>query len=59
MLSNEIACVNAFILKASEKVPSASVFLAQLAKEAGVPDKVLNVVHRDKIAANRLITSEK
>src|SRR5271163_4897588 len=49
MLSNAIACGNAFILKPSEKVPSAAVFLAELAKEAGVPDGVLNLVHGDKI----------
>src|SRR6202795_588490 len=40
MLSTAIACGNAFILKPSEKVPGASVFLAQLAKQAGVPDGV-------------------
>ena len=55
MLSNAIACGNAFILKPSEKVPSASVFLAELAKEAGVPDGVLNLVHGDKVAVNRLL----
>jgi malonate-semialdehyde dehydrogenase (acetylating)/methylmalonate-semialdehyde dehydrogenase len=55
MLSNAIACGNAFILKPSEKVPSASVFLAELAKEAGVPDGVLNLVQGDKVAVNRLL----
>ena len=55
MLSNAIACGNAFILKPSEKVPSASVLLAELAKEAGVPDGVLNLVHGDKVAVNRLL----
>ncbi|HEX4320812.1 MAG TPA: CoA-acylating methylmalonate-semialdehyde dehydrogenase [Acidobacteriaceae bacterium] len=55
MLSNAIACGNAFILKPSEKVPSASVLLAQLAKEAGAPDGVLNLVQGDKVAVNRLL----
>jgi malonate-semialdehyde dehydrogenase (acetylating)/methylmalonate-semialdehyde dehydrogenase len=55
MLSTAIACGNAFILKPSEKVPGASVFLAQLAKEAGVPDGVLSLVHGDKVAVDRLL----
>ena len=55
MLSTAIACGNAFILKPSEKVPGASVFLAHLAKEAGVPDGVLNIVHGDKVAVDRLL----
>jgi len=55
MLSNAIACGNAFVLKPSEKVPSASVFLAELAKEAGVPDGVLSLVQGDKVAVNRLL----
>jgi malonate-semialdehyde dehydrogenase (acetylating)/methylmalonate-semialdehyde dehydrogenase len=55
MLSNAIACGNTFILKPSEKVPSTSVYLASLAKEAGVPDGVLNIVHGDKVAVDRLL----
>src|ERR1700691_3461188 len=55
MLSTAIACGNAFILKPSEKVPGASVFLAELAKEAGVPDGVLNLIHGDKVAVDRLL----
>jgi len=55
MLSTAIACGNAFILKPSEKVPGASVFLAELAKQAGVPDGVLNLVQGDKIAVDRLL----
>jgi malonate-semialdehyde dehydrogenase (acetylating)/methylmalonate-semialdehyde dehydrogenase len=50
-----IACGNAFILKPSEKVPGASVFLAQLAKQAGVPDGVLSLVQGDKVAVDRLL----
>src|SRR5580698_3923887 len=55
MLSTAIACGNAFILKPSEKVPGASVLLAQLAKEAGVPDGILNLVQGDKVAVDRLL----
>jgi malonate-semialdehyde dehydrogenase (acetylating)/methylmalonate-semialdehyde dehydrogenase len=55
MLSTAIACGNAFILKPSEKVPGASVFLAQLAKQAGVPDGVLSLVQGDKVAVDRLL----
>ena len=55
MLANAIACGNTFILKPSEKVPSASIFLAELAQQAGVPDGVLNVVQGDRIAVDRLL----
>src|SRR6185437_1012670 len=55
MLSNAIACGNAFVLKPSEKDPSASLILAELAKEAGVPDGVLNVVHGDATAVDALL----
>jgi malonate-semialdehyde dehydrogenase (acetylating) / methylmalonate-semialdehyde dehydrogenase len=55
MLSNAIACGNSFILKPSEKVPSASLMLAELARQAGVPNGVLNVVQGDKIAVDRLL----
>jgi malonate-semialdehyde dehydrogenase (acetylating) / methylmalonate-semialdehyde dehydrogenase len=55
MLSTAIAAGNAFILKPSEKVPSASICLAELAKEAGIPDGVLNLVNGDKVAVDRLL----
>jgi len=55
MLSNAIACGNTFILKPSEKVPSASLLLAELAKEAGVPDGVFNVIQGDKVAVDRIL----
>jgi malonate-semialdehyde dehydrogenase (acetylating)/methylmalonate-semialdehyde dehydrogenase len=55
MLSNATACGNTFVLKPSEKVPSASVFIAELAKQAGIPDGVLNLVHGDKVAVDRLL----
>jgi malonate-semialdehyde dehydrogenase (acetylating)/methylmalonate-semialdehyde dehydrogenase len=55
MLSNAIACGNAFVLKPSEKVPSASMLIAELAQQAGVPDGVLNIVNGDKVAVDRLL----
>ena len=50
-----IACGNTFVLKPSEKVPSASMRMAELLKEAGLPDGVLNVVHGDKVAVDALL----
>ncbi|WP_042171622.1 CoA-acylating methylmalonate-semialdehyde dehydrogenase [Streptomyces sp. NBRC 110035] len=50
-----IACGNTFVLKPSEKDPSASVRLAELATEAGLPDGVLNVVHGDRTAVDRIL----
>lgn len=49
-----IACGNTFVLKPSEQAPSASLFLAELAHEAGLPPGVLNVVHGGPDVANRL-----
>src|SRR5579885_2279653 len=51
-----IACGNTFVLKPSERDPSASVRMAELLKEAGVPDGVFNVVHGDKTAVDALLT---
>jgi malonate-semialdehyde dehydrogenase (acetylating)/methylmalonate-semialdehyde dehydrogenase len=48
MFGMAIACGNAFILKPSERDPTVPVRLAELMKEAGLPDGVLNVVHGDK-----------
>jgi malonate-semialdehyde dehydrogenase (acetylating)/methylmalonate-semialdehyde dehydrogenase len=53
-----IACGNAFILKPSEKDPSASILLARLWAEAGLPDGVFNVVHGDKVAVDALLTHQ-
>jgi malonate-semialdehyde dehydrogenase (acetylating)/methylmalonate-semialdehyde dehydrogenase len=50
-----IACGNTFILKPSEKDPSASIRLAELWAEAGLPEGVFNVVHGDKVAVDRLL----
>jgi malonate-semialdehyde dehydrogenase (acetylating)/methylmalonate-semialdehyde dehydrogenase len=55
MFANAIACGNTFILKPSEKDPSASIFLAELLHEAGVPDGVFNVVHGDKVAVDAIL----
>ncbi len=55
MFPMAIACGNAFILKPSEKVPSASIRMAELLKEAGLPDGVFNVVHGDKAAVDALL----
>ncbi len=52
---NAIACGNTVVLKPSEKDPSAANFLAELFAEAGLPDGVLNVVHGDKEAVDRIL----
>jgi malonate-semialdehyde dehydrogenase (acetylating)/methylmalonate-semialdehyde dehydrogenase len=51
-----IACGNTFVLKPSEKDPSASLLLARLWAEAGLPDGVFNVVQGDKEAVDALLT---
>ncbi|MEU6035593.1 CoA-acylating methylmalonate-semialdehyde dehydrogenase [Actinomadura sp. NPDC047616] len=50
-----IACGNTFVLKPSEKDPSASVRLAELWAEAGLPDGVFNVLHGDRVAVDGLL----
>jgi malonate-semialdehyde dehydrogenase (acetylating)/methylmalonate-semialdehyde dehydrogenase len=50
-----IAAGNAFILKPSERDPSAALFMADLLKQAGLPDGVFNVVQGDKVAVDALI----
>ena len=50
-----IACGNTFILKPSEKDPSPAIFIAELLKEAGLPDGVFNVVQGDKEAVDALL----
>jgi malonate-semialdehyde dehydrogenase (acetylating)/methylmalonate-semialdehyde dehydrogenase len=52
-----IACGNTFVLKPSERDPSASLLLAEMLKEAGLPDGVFNVVHGDKIAVDALLAN--
>jgi malonate-semialdehyde dehydrogenase (acetylating)/methylmalonate-semialdehyde dehydrogenase len=51
-----IACGNTFILKPSERDPSAAMMLADLFKQAGLPDGVFNVLHGDKEAVDGLLT---
>jgi malonate-semialdehyde dehydrogenase (acetylating)/methylmalonate-semialdehyde dehydrogenase len=55
MLPMALACGNAFILKPSEKDPSPSLMMAELLKEAGLPDGVFNVVHGDKEAVDAIL----
>jgi len=55
MFANAIACGNTFILKPSEKDPSASIYMAELLAEAGVPAGVFNVVNGDKVAVDRIL----
>jgi len=50
-----LACGNAFILKPSERDPSASLFMAELLQQAGLPDGVFNVVQGDKVAVDALL----
>jgi malonate-semialdehyde dehydrogenase (acetylating)/methylmalonate-semialdehyde dehydrogenase len=55
MFAPAIACGNTFVLKPSEKDPSASLLMAELLKEVGLPDGVFNVVHGDKVAVDALL----
>jgi len=55
MCANAIACGNAFILKPSERDPSASLFLARLWQQAGLPDGVFTVLQGDKEAVDGLL----
>ncbi len=55
MWAPALACGNTFLLKPSEKDPSASMLTAELLAEAGVPDGVFNVVHGDKLAVDSLL----
>jgi len=52
-----LACGNTFILKVSERDPSAANFMAELLKKAGLPDGVLNVVHGDKEAVDAILAN--
>jgi malonate-semialdehyde dehydrogenase (acetylating)/methylmalonate-semialdehyde dehydrogenase len=54
-----IACGNTVVVKPSEKDPSAIMLIAQLLKEAGLPDGVFNVVHGDKVAVDALLAHPK
>jgi len=51
-----VACGNAVVIKPSEKDPSATIAVAELWKEAGLPDGIMNVVNGDKEAVDALLT---
>jgi malonate-semialdehyde dehydrogenase (acetylating) / methylmalonate-semialdehyde dehydrogenase len=55
MFASAIACGNSFVLKPSEKDPSPSLFLAELWKQAGLPDGVFSVAQGDKEAVDRIL----
>lgn len=55
MFANAIATGNTFILKPSEKDPSVTMFVADLLKQAGLPDGVFNIVQGDKVAVDRIL----
>ncbi len=55
MIPNAVACGNTFVLKPSERDPSAPMFIAELFQQAGFPPGVLNVVNGDKVAVDRLL----
>ncbi|NDG25185.1 MAG: CoA-acylating methylmalonate-semialdehyde dehydrogenase [Actinobacteria bacterium] len=54
-----LACGNTVIVKPSEKDPSAIMLIAELLKEAGLPDGVFNVIHGDKVAVDALLNHPK
>ncbi len=55
MFATALACGNTVVLKPSEKTPSACLLFAELMQRAGLPDGCFNVVHGDRIAADRLL----
>jgi len=58
MFPMAIACGNTFILKPSEKDPSCSIRLAELLKEAGLPDGVFNVINGDKEVVDAILVNK-
>lgn len=55
MFANAIATGNTFILKPSEKDPSVSLLIAEMLREAGLPEGVFNVVQGDKVSVDRIL----
>jgi malonate-semialdehyde dehydrogenase (acetylating) / methylmalonate-semialdehyde dehydrogenase len=51
-----LTCGNTFVLKPSEKVPLSSIYIAELLKQAGLPDGVFNIVHGGKDCVNAILT---
>src|SRR5207253_2292529 len=56
MFANALVCGNTFVLKPSEKDPSVSLLLADLLRQAGLPDGAFNVVQGDRVAVETLLT---
>lgn len=54
-----LVCGNTFVLKPSERDPSATLYIGQLLKEAGLPDGVFNIVNGDKEAVDTLLTDKR
>ncbi|UTV98432.1 CoA-acylating methylmalonate-semialdehyde dehydrogenase [Marinomonas rhizomae] len=59
MFPMALVCGNCFILKPSERDPSSTLFIAQLLKEAGLPDGVMNVINGDKEAVDTLLNDDR
>jgi len=55
MFANALVCANTFVLKPSEKDPSVSLLLADLLRQAGLPDGVFNVLQGDRVAVESLL----
>ena len=55
MFPNALACGNAFILKPSERDPSVTLIMADLLKEAGLPDGVFSVIQGDKVVVDAIL----
>jgi malonate-semialdehyde dehydrogenase (acetylating)/methylmalonate-semialdehyde dehydrogenase len=55
MIPMALVCGNTFVLKPSERDPGASMLLADLIKQAGVPDGVFNVIHGDRVAVDAIL----
>ncbi len=58
MIPMALVCGNTFILKPSERDPGASMLLADLIQQAGVPDGVFNVVHGDRVAVDAILAHD-
>ena len=58
MIPMALVCGNTFVLKPSERDPGASMLLADLIKQAGVPDGVFNVVHGDRVAVDAILAHD-
>jgi len=58
MIPLALVCGNTFVLKPSERDPGASLYLADLIKQAGVPDGVFNVVHGDRVAVDAILAHD-